>query len=653
MSINCIKLCFTYFMLMLITFNVTHADILQESNDTDTIRDLLTSDPQKALELARKYYDSTSDTEDFERQIQGLTLISFSYYYLKEYKTAENFAAEAVNLAHKHNHENLSAEALYIIGIIAYKSSDYLKSVDYYRRSMEKFRTFDLTRAAELQFNLGISFNKLDMYDSALMNVLVAARVFEENDKKSNLASAWNTLGNIYNELDQYALSLKYHLKALHIREALALSASISSSLNNISLVYMEMDSISKALDYQFRSLELKKALGDAKKISIAQKNIGAIYSKAGDLIEAGKYYEKAMKTAQSVSYDRIIASVANDLARLDIQDNNYSRAEEYLDLAYVLSQKMGSLDLKKTNYELFSILYEKQGKFSESNAFLKQQMQVQDSILSKDKSLLINGISKNYEIEQKERELASLNEKHELLEALIFQKQLSIYFLITGALLLMLLLVLAYVAFRNKKGDNERIKILMRELHHRVKNNFEIISGLLQLQYDQLTDLAAKEAIKDGESRIQAMNIIHQRLYLEDKIQHIDMPEYIGKLLDNLHISYHRSSDQVRLEKELDNVKLQVDKAIPMGLIINELASNAYKYAFNEQGLGALKVKMKQVKAHRIQLVIEDNGNSPDNLKISRGFGLKMVDLLVQQLHGELKVTYDKGRKYDLVIDV
>jgi PAS domain S-box-containing protein len=203
------------------------------------------------------------------------------------------------------------------------------------------------------------------------------------------------------------------------------------------------------------------------------------------------------------------------------------------------------------------------------------------------------------------------------------------------------------------KKALDEK-EILLKEIHHRVKNNLTIVSSLLELQARASQDERLKSAFQNSQQRIQAMTAIHEQLYRSDNLARIDMAKYIAALAEDLRSAYART--EVALQVDVKNVYLGIDQAIPCGLLLNELLTNALKYAFTagpdrQAGSSALLESQIIVSMHpedgRYILLVRDNGcglPGEFDVQTARSLGLKLVNRLAGQLHGELEVTSVAG---------
>lgn len=207
------------------------------------------------------------------------------------------------------------------------------------------------------------------------------------------------------------------------------------------------------------------------------------------------------------------------------------------------------------------------------------------------------------------------------------------------------------------RKQTEERIKtslrekdVLLREIHHRVKNNMQIISSLLRLQSRLVKDSKMVEMFKESQNRIRSMALIHEKLYKTDDLSRINFAEYIRSLTVHLFHTYRVNPNIVKMNAEVEEVYLSINKAIPCGLVINELVSNALKHAFPDSKKGEIQIKLYSNRQNRTKLVVSDDGiGLPENLNIQEPetLGLQLVNDLVKQIEGTVKLDRTKGTTF------
>ena len=192
---------------------------------------------------------------------------------------------------------------------------------------------------------------------------------------------------------------------------------------------------------------------------------------------------------------------------------------------------------------------------------------------------------------------------------------------------------------------------VLLKEIHHRVKNNLQIIISLLNLQTGYIKDEVTLKAVKDGQSRVRSMALVHEKFYQSDELSEIDFAEYIEKLCHFIYQSYGDKTDRVRLQISGDKIGLDMDTAMPCGLLVNEIVSNSYKYAFPNQEKGTIQIDFKKID-NKIILLIQDNGvGFPVEYDLERGesLGMQLIQALTSQLDGELVVSRENGTSFKI----
>ncbi len=197
--------------------------------------------------------------------------------------------------------------------------------------------------------------------------------------------------------------------------------------------------------------------------------------------------------------------------------------------------------------------------------------------------------------------------------------------------------------------------ELLVKEVHHRVKNNLQVISSLLSMQIDLLEDEDSIRALRESQHRISSMALIHERLYSDGNIDNVDFAEYTETLVQELFHAYGKQAQYIHKNLDLAPVPLNIEKAIPCGLILNELVTNALKHAF-PSGRGTLNIKLKGASKHRVSLCVSDTGiGLPEdlNLKNSKSLGLPLVEVLARQLGGILHVQSKPGATFTVEFPV
>ncbi|NOS86779.1 MAG: GAF domain-containing protein [Ignavibacteria bacterium] len=196
-------------------------------------------------------------------------------------------------------------------------------------------------------------------------------------------------------------------------------------------------------------------------------------------------------------------------------------------------------------------------------------------------------------------------------------------------------------------KSLNEK-ELILKEIHHRVKNNLQVVSSLLRLQSDSITDEAAIGYLKMSEQRVKSMALIHQQLYRTKDLSRIDFREYLEDLCNYLFFAYDISFSRIALKIEVEDIFFGIDTALPCGLIVNELVTNSIKHAFPDYSVGTLSVELSKEVTGKYRLIIQDDGKGTNSIDFTNTstLGMELVKTLTEQLEGEIKVETDKGTK-------
>jgi len=194
--------------------------------------------------------------------------------------------------------------------------------------------------------------------------------------------------------------------------------------------------------------------------------------------------------------------------------------------------------------------------------------------------------------------------------------------------------------------------EVLLKEVHHRVKNNLQVISSILNLQTSYVKDKETADLLKECQNRIKTMAYIHESLYQTKDFLHINFSEYIINLVKNLFYSYDANQQKIKTIFDVDTIFLNLDTSIPCGLIVNELVSNALKYAFTDGSGGCVTIKIKKLKNNNIEMVVSDNGKGiPENIdyKNTETLGLQLVSILSEQINGTITINRTKGTTFKI----
>tara|TARA_R110000850_G_scaffold147130_1_gene269304 strand:- start:15029 stop:17041 length:2013 start_codon:yes stop_codon:yes gene_type:complete len=332
-------------------------------------------------------------------------------------------------------------------------------------------------------------------------------------------------------------------------------------------------------------------------------------------------------------------------IADVDYYTKNFNAALVNYRKAYELYQAMNDEYYSNALLKSMSDTHKEMGDFENALAYQEQYYTetLQTEKEKNQRSLRENELQLGLNAQEK-----SLSQK---------QNQQTLLLILLG--LSILTLALFYRNFRLKQTSNLKLglankelniknkqnELLLKEIHHRVKNNLELVKSLISLQSAQLEDSATKDAMMASQNRVQSMGIIHQKLYQGENLGSIEMKDYFLNLGEGI-LDTFNAEDKVKIECAMDNLELDVDTAVPIGLIVNELLTNALKYAFPENRNGTIQISLSQASPETLSLKVIDNGVGKNTGVAPKGtgFGSQLIQLLTQQLNGTMTENGENG---------
>lgn len=543
-------------------------------------------------------------------------------------------------------------EASNALGVIYYRRGDYQNAIKYYRNAHDFYdRTGNESSLALSQLNLGLAFKGLNVYDKALDYLYVAAINLERLGQQKALSSTYNAIGNIHREVGSMDDAYEYLIKALTLRKEIEYAFGIAQSLHNLASWHLENGDSLKSLRQFEAALEAKSSLPGKKALATTMAKLGEVYTLFDSLKKAETFFKQSLKIRKnSKNVDGIVTS-SNHLARLNLFRNEYGLAQQYIDTAYAYASKGKLLKELAIAVSLQKDLFLSQGDFKKALGASDELIELNTKILDEEKAnaliqseVRFNSIQKDLELAAKQAQVDILNNKSQYL--ILIAICLGIIMIIVS-----LLLRATRKVAKERKMAKERIQRLLSELNHRTKNHLQAQSGLIRRQLIKLKDSPAKEIVKDIDNQIKAINLIHQSLYAstEDAPETINLTSYVENIVENLMISFGLNRNHINLTLELEKIDIDIHKALPIGLILNESITNSFKYAFDGVYKKKLIICLDEVDK-MVRLLVSDNGPGFDLASLSADTGgLRIMNDLAADISGTLDIESSKGTKVKL----
>jgi two-component sensor histidine kinase len=612
----------------------------------------------QSINIDSLYNISISHPEDTVRVEACLELSKI--YQRINVDSAILYAQQALELARKSNYTRGEILTLNRLGVIKKNYGKFEEALRFYRQGLRLSEQVNWkSKNAAFYNNLGNVFHRNLQYDSALIYLLKSIEIKKELDDKQGLSKSYNNLGNFYASREEDIASKNSYLQALKISEEIDskyLTSLIHHSLGN---AYNKLAQYDSAMIYYEQALEVKQKLQDKGAIAALLNNMGTIYEWRQNDEKALALYNQSMIIKREINNPDQLIVTYNNLGNLYRNNNEYNIATYYYNQGLVLAVENQLENRIRTLSLHLSECYEKLNDYRTSLSYLKRAQEIDSTLYNQEKLRAVKEIDIKYQTEKKTRESIQARAEAQ-------QKNFERNTFIAATGFLAIILLIGIYFYLQKRRDNfllnqqkttietrEREKeLLLRELHHRVKNNLQLVSSLLNLQAHQLADSPAASAVQDGQSRVEAMAIIHRDLYMKDDLTKVNMKTYLDKMTDNLVRSFGYGDQDITLIKEIASVDIDPDLAIPLGLIINELITNSLKYAFLQISDPILEIVSHREKDDLIYIKIRDNGPGNTTLTGSEnGFGMDMVSALIKQISGSIEITNKEGYIVELRI--
>jgi two-component system, sensor histidine kinase PdtaS len=563
--------------------------------------------------------------------------IAKSQYYRGNYSRAAQSFVEVVKRSEQYNLRQIRSEAYEYLGLIYGAFQNFQRNTDAYLKSLaSKHEVNDDKGIVRVAGNLGEIYYQLGKYDSAL----VFANMAFISAKKLNLPTDMymakftktaslirlKKIKDAEKELLFFKQNENHHQDANLLIRYQTLLGDYCLAVNEESDSKMHYDS----------ALAIVKRNAFPELLIIIYSNMAGAYYEHGDINKAYDAFKK---------YNRQLS--------LFYTGDNLMKLANLEGLITLEASKDEIKHLSNENRLKALLLIHEQ----DMRKNLAWENLLKDSILKKEKILSdVLARENSYrqdKLDDEKKLSSSVTREFSLQHDKLANERRLRFTLLSGLGLVVALGGVIFIMYQRQRKKNniilkqaDDLQTLIKEIHHRVKNNLQIISSLLDLQSLSIKDKQAAGAVREGKMRVQSMALIHQNLYNEGNIKGILIEDYIKNLVENLFNSYNIQKDKIKLVTDIDHLNLDVDTVIPLGLIINELISNSLKYAFKEKEQGEVYVTLKECNK-QLHLQVKDNGcgfPADWNKAQSNSFGYNLINAFAQKLKAKLDIYNDNG---------
>ncbi|HKK38494.1 MAG TPA: histidine kinase dimerization/phosphoacceptor domain -containing protein, partial [Cryomorphaceae bacterium] len=467
----------------------------------------------------------------------------------------------------------------------------------------------------------------------------------------NNMAIIFRVQGNDRKALDYFEKSYALEVKNGN-------KAGMAGSLNNIAITLKNLDMRDSVPQLLKQSLQLAEEIKSDRLAMHSLINLGGWYFQENKNDSAFTYFTEALRLGGKVGDSASVCVSRIGIADILRMDGNYESAEREYKMALEMAISLHSLDYQTRAYRNLAELYKAKNEPQKAYEQLEKYLLLREELLSEELVRTTNELEQKYESARKEQEIAELEltAVAQNLSAVENQNQKRLLLLVA----ILLVGISGFVTYRfvnqRKVARILRTKnatiaealsereLLLREIHHRVKNNLQVVSSLLSIQGREIKDEKAKSAISESKNRVHSMALIHQYLYSDKELASIDMEEYIPDLCRKLFNAYKLDHDLIDLRVDVEPISLDVDTAIPLGIIINELITNSLKYAFEAEDEGCIEIRFAE-RQNQLILTVNDNGKGlQDKERSDISFGMKLIRAFEEKLQAKIEILENDG---------
>jgi len=502
-------------------------------------------------------------------------------------------------------------------------------------------------------------------YDQGLFYALETIKSMKTTGDSIGAGEFYSNLGYIFYRLGQYDESENaYNLAMVHYENDATYLETFYDAIPIYTFLLITKHSANKALEFLNDNVYKDHAVYPSQ-LSTINFSYAKCYQalKKNDLAE--KYYLKVFQIEKDANllHQASFQSVAN----FYVESKNFKKARPYLQKALSTVNKGTAVSTRAQLHYMLFLADSASGNYLSAIKYLNLKKKYDDILYQERKTKEIQKMLVQYDTEKKNQEIISLKQK-EMLHLANLEQATTIRNVTIGWTLIMFLIgALLFRQYKQKQKYNQVIvqknvmqqemlnkqqdllndkEWLLKEIHHRVKNNHQIAISLIDLQSNYLQKGDALTAIKEIRSRMNAMALIHQKLYMSESMVSISMAPYIRELTDHL-IETFSDGNKINIGFNLNSVELDVSQAVPIGLILNEAITNSIKYAFAQTENPVIEISLEQEGISDLKLVIQDNGSGLKNVEITKNsasIGIVLMEILSKQLNGDITFCSKNG---------
>lgn len=614
--------------------------------------------------LAFHYYQMALDISTRSNQIENVAVISYElagqYAAVGNNDIAIRYFRQSAMLFEQINQFDRACKAYIAYGNLLNELSFFDASIDAFKNALAlSEKNSNPFLIVDILIGTGKVYTRQGDIAKAMDNFVTALDISEKYNYQRGRADAWNQIGIVHWKEGKNREALNAYLKGFEIREQIGDSLGMAESLNNIGIIHKLENDFKTAEMLYANALAIRQRMKYAKGVGQTLFNIGSLKDQRGLYNEALQYYTQSLEIKFQLRDEYGKLACYLNMGGAYTQLKRLSEAEKSYLLGLKIAERIGAADYVKSFHRELSDLYALQYDYKNAWVHHVAYMAAKDTLINISNQATLAELQANYNFSESQRNIEKLR-----LEQMLAKEQLKRDRMIRNSLIVLIFMIILMTlgilnrskVLRKKNNQLRKQQIiieqreqekenLLREMHHRVKNNLQLVSGMLNMQARKIEDVEAAQALLQARDRIYTIGQIHQKLYEQEGLSTINLKDYIPALCQDIVKSNVAEHSMLKLVETVDDIYVTVDMAISIGLIINEAILNSIKHAFGPNA-GLIEVKVRKPQSDVI-LVVKDNGFGIGKIKDVEdfgGFGFQLMRLFARKLKGQLDVNGENG---------
>jgi len=473
------------------------------------------------------------------------------------------------------------------------------------------------------------------------------------------LPEAYNNLGSLYHDIRNYKKAEYFYNKSLQLCEKYNNHRCVAMSLTNLGQILSDRKELDSALFFLEKSLQVRKLSKETYGIGITYDLFGEVYFRKKEYNKALEYFNKSLLLERNHNDYKGVAISLIYLGNVYVKQQDFTQAKKVGKEALVIAKKENALESQVRATKLLRDAY--QGEQNWKKAFDTEQFytKLRDSIQNDkiEESIIIKQTT--FDLQQKEKEIELLSAKNDLQRLTLRNNRIVLFIAVLGILLISIIaLFTKRVLNKNKEASkllrqqNEEKQVMMKEIHHRVKNNLQVVNSLLRLQSKEVKDAKVLEMFKNTQRRVLSMAKLHENMYSTENLKLINVKKHLSGLISDIIDSYGLGKD-INIQLNIIDEEFSIKTLLPLSLIVNEVITNSLKHAFINKQEGNVSLELKKNNKEDFEMIIGDDGVGFHPLDESSGLGTKLINIFSRQLNGTIRLLKKEGAFYELKFKV